>query len=391
MKIILAFDSFKGSLSALQACQAAAQGLARLQPAPQPQVILCPLSDGGEGFAETLRIATHADALPLQVHGPRPDPVNVELTMLDGGRTAVIEARKPAACPSSRAGSAIRCLPPPVGVGEMLAAAAAAGATEAIVGLGGSSTNDGGMGLLSALGWQFFDAVDRSLPPIGACLEMVQRIEAGKTPLDLQNLHITVACDVTNPLYGPAGAARTFAAQKGATPAEVDRLEAGMQHYARVCADYLGEDYANLPGAGAAGGLGFALRAFLHAEYRPGAEIAIALSGLPTLLRDADLCLTGEGQTDAQTASGKLPSAVAHCCQDAGVPCICLSGALGDGWQQLYDHGFTAILSISQRPQPLSAALKRTSSALADTAEALARLYGDCLRQKISPPISHHN
>ncbi len=370
MKIILAFDSFKVSLSAVDACAAAREGLARLSPALQ--TVSCPLSDGGEGFAEALRLAARGALLQVRVTGPLGKPVTAVLTLLDDGQTAVVEAAQ--ACglhlvPQVRRNPLHTTT---FGVGEMLLAAANVGATRIILGIGGSATNDGGMGMLNALGWRFLDAQGHALPPVGASLEQVRHIDAGASQAERE---ITVACDVTNPLFGPQGAACTFAPQKGASPADVATLDAGLRQYAEVCAAFLGTDYSALPGAGAAGGLGFALLAFLHARYRSGAEIAIALSGLEAQLRDADLCLTGEGCTDAQTAYGKLPAAVAACCRQAGVPCVCLSGALGEGWRELYSSGFTALFSLAQRPQSLKTALAETPTALADAAEAVVRLF----------------
>jgi len=294
------------------------------------------------------------------------------LTLFDDGHTAVIEAAQACGLHLLPRGQRNPLHTTTSGVGEMLIAAVNAGATRLIVGIGGSSTNDGGMGMLNALGWRFLDAQDRDLPPTGASLEKVQRIIE---PSHFIHSEITVACDVTNPLFGPHGAAYTFAPQKGASSTGVAILDAGLQHYAGMCATYLGADHSSLPGAGAAGGLGFALLAFLHAHYRSGAEIAIAVSGLEAQLRDADLCLTGEGCTDAQTAYGKLPAAVAACCLQAGVPCVCLSGALGKGWRELYAQGFTGIFSLAQRPQPLKTALLETAANLADAAEAITRVF----------------
>lgn len=368
MKVVLAFDSFKGSLTAAEACAAAAEGVGRL--APAPEVVACPLSDGGEGFAAAMR-AAGGEARALEVTGPLFAPVRAEIVYLDGGRTAVIESAQ--ACglglapPAGR--SPLRATTR--GLGEMLAAAVEAGATTLVVGLGGSATNDGGMGLLAALGWGFLDADGRPLPPVGASLGQVARITPG---CRLGEVEIVAACDVTNPLCGPRGAAHTFAPQKGASPGEVKALDAGLAHYARVCAAFLGEDFSTRPGAGAAGGLGFALLAFLGATFKPGAALAIELTGLDGHLRGADLCLTGEGRTDFQTAYGKLPAAVAARCRAADVPCVCLSGALGKGWRALYDRGFTAIFSISQRPQRLSAALAASRTALADAAEGVVRI-----------------
>ena len=373
MKVVLAFDSWKGSLTAVEACAAAADGLARLR--PTPEVIHCPLSDGGEGFAETVARAAGGVVRRYQVTGPFGAPVEAEIVYLDDGRRAVIEAAQ--ACglhlvPASQRNPG-RALT--VGVGELIRHAAESGASEIVIGLGGSATNDAGIGLLSALGWQFFDAAGKPVEPCGDTLAHVARIVPPSRALSVT---VTAACDVTNPLHGPTGAAGVYAPQKGATPADVQRLDAGLRAFADVCAGALGCDAAALPGSGAAGGTGFALQAFLGARFRSGAELAIELVGLRQHLSGSALCLTGEGRTDAQTAAGKLPSAVARCCREQGVPCVCLSGALGEGISALYAAGMTAALSVMQRPATLDEAMASGCGALADTAEAIGRLVHAC-------------
>jgi glycerate kinase len=369
MKIVLAFDAFKGACSAPAACAAAARGLARVS--PPPAVVECPLSDGGEGFAEALARAADGEVRWTTVTGPLEEPVTASLALLDGGRTAVIEAAQ--AC-------GLGLVPParrnPLytttrGVGELMRQAIAWGATDLVVGLGGSATNDAGMGMLAALGWGFRDAHGAALAPIGASLAQVAAITPGER---LEGVTITAACDVTNPLFGPHGAARIFAPQKGAAPDEVARLDAGLAQFAQVCEHTLGITGATTPGAGAAGGLGFALLACLGAHFHPGADLALAHARVADHLAGATLCLTGEGQTDGQTVSGKLPAAVARLCAAHGVPCLALSGALGTGWRALYPLGLTAAVSIGQRPQSLDAAMGETEEALADAAEAVGRL-----------------
>ena len=375
MKVVLAFDSWKGSLTAVEACEAAAEGLARLHPAPE--LIHCPLSDGGEGFADTVARAAGGVVRGHRVTGPLGETVDAEVVFLDDGQRAVIEAAQ--ACGlhlvpehQRNPGRALT-----VGIGELIRHAVDAGAREIVIGLGGSATNDAGIGLLSALGWQFIDEAGKPVEPCGDALERVARVLPPVVPL---RVAITAACDVANPLYGPTGAAVVYAPQKGATPADVQRLDAGLRHFAGVCAGALGRDFAALPGSGAAGGLGFALQAFLGAQFRSGAELAIELAGLRQHLRGAALCLTGEGRTDAQTAAGKLPSAVARCCREQAVPCVCLSGSIGTGIAALYDAGLTAALSVLQRPATLDEAIASGRPALADTAEAIGRLVQACGR-----------
>ena len=373
MKVVLAFDSWKGSLTAVEACAAADNGLARLRPAPE--IIHCPLSDGGEGFADTVARAAGGVVRRHRVTGPLGSPVEAEIVFLEDGRKAVIEAAQ--ACglhlvPASQRNPG-RALT--VGVGELIRLAAEAGAGEIVIGLGGSATNDAGIGLLSALGWEFRDAGGKPVEPCGDALASVVRIVRPSRALAAT---VTAACDVTNPLYGPTGAAAVYGPQKGAAPADVQRLDAGLRTFAQVCAGALGRDAAVLPGAGAAGGMGFALQAFLGGRFRSGAELAMELTGLRQHVSGAAVCLTGEGRTDAQTAAGKLPSAVARCCREEGVPCVCLSGALGEGIGALYEAGMTAAFSVLKRPATLDEAIASGRAALADTAEAVGRLVQAC-------------
>lgn len=372
MKIILAFDSFKGSLSAPDACAAAAAGLRR--GVPDATLVECPLSDGGEGFADAMARSAGGRVQPLAVCGPLFESVQANLVFLEDGRTAVVECAQ--ACglhlvPADRRNPAATTTR---GVGDMIATALACGARRIIVGLGGSATNDGGMGLLAGLGWTFQDADGHELDPVGGSLHRVAAVQRG--PALPAGTEIIAACDVRNPLAGPTGAAFTYAAQKGATPAQIRALDAGLAHFAAVVTPVTGRSAAGLPGAGAAGGLGFALLACLDAEFESGAAIAMRMCGLEAQLAEADLCLTGEGCTDGQTAFGKLPAAVALRCVTHGVPCVCLSGGLGVGWEALLTHGFTAVFSISQRPQSLDQAIAGAAPALADAAENVARLFG---------------
>jgi glycerate kinase len=370
MKIVLAFDSFKGSLSAPEACLAAARGLARLPVAPT--VIHCPLSDGGEGFAEAMCRSGQGESYTLEVTGPLFRLVQAQLVLLDGGQTAVVESAQ--ACGLGLVPS-LRRSPldtTSTGVGELVLAALARGAHRLIIGLGGSATTDAGIGMLTALGWQFLDAHGQAALPTGAALAEIQTIIPGP-PLPV-GVELFAACDVTNPLYGAQGAAYVYGPQKGATEDDVRKLDQGLRHFAAVAAPVLGTDLSAMPGAGAAGGLGFALLACLHGQFRSGAALAIELSRLPDHLQGADLCLTGEGRSDGQTAAGKLPAAVIASCRQAGVRCVCLSGALGPGWSDLYAIGASAVLSICPGPQTLAEAIAHTADALADAAEAVGRL-----------------
>lgn len=369
MKIVLAFDSWKGSLSAVEACSAAATGLRRL--VPVPYIVACPLSDGGEGFLDTIAIATGGVPRHYQVTGPMGTPVSAAILFLQDGEIAIIEAASVCGLHLVPAGFRDPGKIKTTGLGELVNLAAANGAREIILGLGGSASNDAGIGLLTALGWRFVDAKGRLVDPCGDSLVHVSTIVA---PSRRFPATLTAACDVRNPLFGPAGAAVVYAPQKGASPADVIALDAGLRKFAATSAIALGEDFSGRVGAGAAGGLGFALMAFLKARFRPGAELAIELSGLREHVIDADLCITGEGQTDRQTASGKLPAAVGILCREYGVPCVCLSGSLGNGAGAVHESGITSVLSVIQTPGTLEDAVLATPRTLADTAEAIGRL-----------------
>ncbi len=370
MKVVLAFDSFKGSLSASAACQAAAQGLARLP--VSPEIIHCPLSDGGEGFADAMCRAGQGESVCIEVTGPLFQPVQAQLVLLAGGNTAVIESAQACGLELVPARKRSPLDTTTTGVGEMLLEALARGARRLIIGLGGSSTTDAGIGMLSAMGWQFIAANGQVVTPIGESLAKIVEIIPGPPLPD--GVELISACDVTNPLFGPQGAAYIYGPQKGASAEDVIELDNGLRHFAEVAAPILGKDLSKTPGAGAAGGLGFALLACLHGQFRSGASLAIELSRLPDQLIGADLCLTGEGRTEAQTAAGKLPAAVMACCRETGTRCVCLSGSLGAGWRELYDAGASAVLSISQGPGTLEEAITHTSDTLADAAEAVARI-----------------
>ena len=369
MRVVCAFDSFKGGMSAPEACAAAARGVERLE--PRPSVIHCPMADGGEGFAEALSIAGCGHTETVRVTGPLFTPVDAALVWLDGGKTAIVESAQ--ACglcliPRDRRNPGAASTR---GVGELLRRADQAGVERIIVGLGGSGTNDGGIGLLSAWGWRFLDGNGHELPPVGDSLSAIRTIVPGDRPV----APVFAACDVKNPLHGPSGAAHVYARQKGASDADIERLDAGLANYGRIASSLLGNDVTQCPGAGAAGGLGFALLAFFKATFRPGAEVVIDVSGLRRHLDGADLCLTGEGRTDAQTLNGKLPAAVMEACRDKGVPCVCLSGCLGTGWRDLYSTGCAGVAAICQKTQTLEEAIAESPECMADAAEMALRLF----------------
>lgn len=323
MRLVFASDSLKGTLSSAEAGELL--GRAAHERFPQVECACVPVADGGEGTLEALVAARGGRVVQVPVQGPLGDAVDARLALLDG----------PAAALEMSSASGLPLIEPPrrdplltstYGTGELVRVALDAGARELVVGIGGSATNDGGMGALRALGVRFHDADGSELGGCGADLGRVAGFDAGGLDSRLACCRVRVMCDVDNPLLGPNGATRVFAAQKGASPEDVELLEAGMRNYARVLEEAFGQGCCEVPGSGAAGGLGAALRLFCHAEMVPGAECVLGEVGFDGLVAGADLCVTGEGRLDAQTLHGKAVAAVARHCRTAGVPCVALVG-----------------------------------------------------------------
>ncbi|WP_312601426.1 MULTISPECIES: glycerate kinase [Pseudomonas] len=372
MKLVIAPDSFKESLSAPEVAQAIAEGWRAVF--PSATIELKPMADGGEGTVEALLAATGGERRELTVQGPLGQPVLAHWGWLGEG-TAVIEMAAasglhwvPKAQRDARRASSY-------GTGELIRAALDAGARRIILGLGGSATNDGGAGLLNALGVKFLDKHGQPLPPGGAALAELARIELSGLDKRLATVQIDVAADVDNPLCGSHGASHVFGPQKGATPEDVAVLDAALGHYAQVAAQVLGEDHSCFPGVGAAGGLGFAARAFLQAHFRSGVELVAEVSGLAEALRDADLVITGEGQLDYQSLHGKTPIGVARVAREADVPVIALVGSLGAHYQQVYEAGIEAAFSLVPGPITLEQACRAAAQELRARATDLARVW----------------
>jgi glycerate 2-kinase len=329
MRIVIAPNAFKGSLSALEAAEAIREGVHVA--APEAEVVLVPIADGGDGTVEALVAATQGDRHSRRVRGPLGDPVEAEYGMLDGGSTAVIEMAKAAGLalvPTERRDPRITTT---YGVGELLQHASDGGARHFIVGIGGSATNDGGAGMAQALGYHLLDESGGELPPGGLALKRLARIHAGGVHADWKQTDVEVASDVTNPLTGPRGASAVYGPQKGATPEMVAELDAALHHFAEIIQRDLGVDVEQLPGAGAAGGLGAGLVAFTGARLRPGAEMVMEALRLDERLAGAQLVITGEGRIDSQTARfGKGPAAVARHARNAGIPVIGIGGSVAD-------------------------------------------------------------
>lgn len=370
-KILLVPDSFKGTLSSRQVCQVMAGQLRRFF--PQAQVKSIPVADGGEGSVEAFLAAAGGERRTRTVTGPFGEPVEAFYGILGDGRTAVIEMAACAGLPLAEG----RLNPERAttyGVGELLLAAKEAGCTKAILGLGGSCTNDGGAGAAAALGAKFTRADGAAFVPTGGALGEIAALDVSPVAQALQGMELTAMCDIDNPLYGEAGAAAVFAPQKGADAAMVARLDAGLRHLGQVSARCLGRDFSHLPGAGAAGGLGFGMAAFCGAQLRMGIDAVLDAVGFDSLLPGTDMVFTGEGKIDSQSARGKVVSGVAARCRKAGVPVVAVVGQIGQGFEEMYQQGLTAVFSINRAAQPFAESRFHAGENLALTMENIARL-----------------
>ncbi|MFO3724898.1 glycerate kinase [Pseudomonas sp. HLMP] len=373
MKVVIAPDSFKDSLDAAGVARAIGKGLAEIWPGAQ--LVECPMADGGEGTMEAILAASHGQLRHQVVRGPLGQAVDAGWGWLPESRTAIIEMAQASGLQRVPLGQRDACRSSTWGTGELVAAALAAGAQRIVLAIGGSATNDGGAGMLRALGLRLLDADGQPLEEGGLALERLARLDASGLDPRLAEVQVEVAADVDNPLCGPHGASAVFGPQKGASPAQVQALDRALGHFADHCARLLGEDVRDFPGCGAAGGMGFAAKAFMDARFRPGVEVVAELAGLDALVRDADLVITGEGRFDAQTLRGKTPMGVARVAKCHGVPVVVLAGTLGAGYQQLYDHGVDAAFALTSGPMSLEQACAEAGDLLEARARDIARLW----------------
>ncbi|MCF0160418.1 MAG: glycerate kinase, partial [Bacteroidaceae bacterium] len=321
MTIIIALDSLKGCLSAPDACRAVAEGIQSVR--PDANIVLLPMSDGGEGLTDVLSHVIPGRFIDVQVHGPLAEKMHARYLLSSDCRTAYMEMAS--ACGLTLVSEALRnpLHTTTYGLGEMMTDALTRGAKHLMIGIGGSATSDAGLGMLQALGYTFYNQQQLLTAPLtGECLEKVTAIHSTNLRFSFEDITLTVACDVQNPLYGPNGAAFVFAPQKGADAQTVKRLDEGLQHFARISAGFLGKDCAQLPGAGAAGGLGFALTAFLNAKLKSGIELVLDTLQFDKQLEGADWVITGEGKSDPQTLMGKVPAGILRRAQVHRVPVV---------------------------------------------------------------------
>ncbi|ATW24750.1 glycerate kinase [Candidatus Formimonas warabiya] len=373
MKIVVAPDSFKGCLTAAEVAKAIKQGIQKIN--REFSVVLVPMADGGEGTVDAFMASVGGTLISTTVTGPLGQPVPSSFGILSDQETAVVEMA---------AASGLTLVPPDrrnplqatsFGTGELIKEALDRNIRKLIIGIGGSATNDGGTGMAAALGVKFLDPAGDELPQGGGYLDQLHQIDVQGLDARIKEIDIKVACDVTNPLCGPDGASAIYGLQKGATPEMIPLLDRNLAHYAEILARTTGKNVKDLPGAGAAGGMGAALMAFLNAKLQPGVDIIAETACLDHLIHNADLVITGEGRTDSQTVNGKVPTGVARLAKRHGVPVVCLSGGLAGDVSALYDHGITSIFSITEGPISLAEAIRDAEPLLEKAAERIVRVF----------------
>ena len=373
MRVLVAPQEFKGSLTAREAATAIAEGVRAA--APDAALDVVPLADGGPGFVEAMLAAAGGEARTATVRDPLGRPVPAAFALLDGGRTAVIEMAEAAGVKRLAADELDPRRASTHGVGDLVRAALDAGARRLLIGIGGSATNDGGAGMAQALGARLLDAAGRDLPPGGAALAALARIDASGLDPRLADVEVVAATDVRNVLCGPEGASAVFGPQKGADTVAVAELDAALRRFAEVVARDVGVAVAERRGAGAAGGLGAGLLAFLGAELEPGFPLVARAVDLEARVAAADLVLTGEGLLDGQTGYGKTVAGVAAMGRGAGVPVVALCGGMAAGWRALLGTGLTSAFSIVPGPLTLAEAQHRAAAHVTEAAEQVMRLF----------------
>ena len=378
MKIVIAPDSFKDSLSAQGVADAIALGLAQVW--PDAQLIKCPMADGGEGTVESILAACEGELRRTLVRGPLGAMVDAAWGWLPQSHTAIIEMAEASGLQLVPVAQRDACISSTFGTGQLIRAALDAGAQRVILAIGGSATNDGGAGAVQALGVKLLDAQGQTLSPGGLALAQLARVDLSDIDPRLAQVRFDIAADVNNPLCGPPGASAIFGPQKGASPVQVQQLDRALGHFADHCAAALSNDVRDEPGSGAAGGLGFAAKAFLGAQFKAGVEVVGELVGLAEAVAGADLVITGEGRFDAQTLRGKTPFGVARVARQHAVPVIVIAGTLGEGYQALYEHGIDAAFALASGPMTLEQACAEAPRLLRERATDIARVWRMAVR-----------
>lgn len=372
MKIVIAPDSFKESMTANEVCDAVKKGMKKIL--TDAEFIRVPMADGGEGTTQSLTDATGGKIYFEECTGPLGEKVKAKLGLLGNGHIAVLEMASASGLelvPRSKRNPMITTT---YGTGELIKKALDFGVKTIIVGIGGSATNDGGAGMIQALGGKLLDKDGKNIGFGGGELSKLEKIDLTELDPRVKNTKFIVASDVQNPLTGETGASNIFSRQKGATEEMVVILDNNLRKFAEIIRRDVGKDVENIPGSGAAGGLGAGLMAFLNAELKKGIDIVIEYSRLEEKIKDADLVITGEGNIDGQTRFGKTPYGVVSVAKKYGIPTITVAGGIGKDIDILYDYGFDAIFSVMQKVESLDDAIKNGKINMEKTAENIGRL-----------------
>lgn len=381
MKIVIAPDSFKESLTAKQVALTIAKAFNKYL--PNSDIIQVPMADGGEGTSQSLVDALSGEWREVEVAGPLGSSVTARYGLVEtmpGCKLAVIEMAEASGlhlvAPAQR-NPAVTCSR---GTGELIKDALDQGVSKIILGLGGSATNDAGVGMLQALGIKFLDAAGRPLPPGGLALSTLAQVESKNLDERLDRVDLVVACDVDNPLIGDRGASAVFGPQKGASTTVVKQLDSALAQFSFIVQPYVKKQFSITPGAGAAGGMGAALLAFTNCTLKPGVEVVAETVELAELCRDADLVITGEGRIDAQSIAGKTPVGVAKIAKQSGAKqVIAIAGCLGSGADLVYQHGIDAVFDCVSELCSLEMQLSLSEQKLSQTSEAVARFIASSI------------
>jgi glycerate kinase len=372
MKIVLAPDSYKESMPAHEACDSMEKGIRKID--ENIECIIVPMADGGEGTTRSLVDATGGELLSVEVLGPLGKPVNAKYGILGGGKIAVLEMASASGLELVSLIDRNPMITSTYGTGQLIKACLQHPIEKILIGIGGSATNDGGAGMIEALGGKLLDKSGNIIERGGKYLKDIESIDLSQVDKRLKDIEIIVACDVNNPLIGDNGASQIFGPQKGATPEMVKELDLSLKHFGEVINKSLGIDIITIAGAGAAGGLGAGLMAFLGGILKPGIDMVIEYSGIEDKIKDADMVWTGEGSIDNQTVFGKTPYGVAKLAKKYDKPVIALVGAIGEKVDMLYENGIDSIFSMVTGAMTLEDAFERSEKNLENLSENITRM-----------------
>lgn len=373
MKIVIAPDSFKESLTAQQVCLAVENGLKRVW--PNAEYVSIPVADGGEGTMQALIDATSGEKIQVRVKDPRGKTVEARYGLLGDHRTAVIEVAEACGLHLVPASERDTKSTSSYGVGQLIRHALDSGISRLIIGLGGSATTDGGSGMLAALGVKFLNEDGEEIEPCGASMLNVHQIVTSEFDARLAHCEIIVACDVDNPLCGDSGAAAFFGPQKGASSEDVLLLDKALYQFGQLTEKITQRSIIDSKGSGAAGGIGAAFLGYTNARLQPGIDVVLTMLDVETKMQGAHMVITGEGKLDQQTAHGKAPVGVANIAKKFDIPVVAVAGCTNDGYQVLYEHGIDAVFTCVPRAMSLSDALSEAETNLSNLSENIARTY----------------